>query len=184
MDPRAIRGSRRAFLRFLLGSPLLLATRPVAAVEQILETIGSCEPDLSPPDELIGSPDDAIHVFDFRAGARQSLSPGHHAYLATGVDHERGLYANRAGFGRFGLRPRPLIDVTELDTSTEVLGKRLSCPIALAPAGMATVFHPEGEVAVARAAKATDQLQILSTASARSLGQVIEARGGPSGSSC
>lgn len=171
--------SRRALLRFLLGSPLLLAARPTSAAVELVEAISRCEPDLSPAGELIVSPAEAINVFDFRAVAKQTLSPGHYAYLATGVDHERGLHANRAGFGRFGLRPRRMVDVSELDTTTEILGTRLSCPIALAPAGMQTAFHPEGEVAVARAAKTTDQLQILSTASAKSLDQVLEARGAP-----
>ncbi|MDJ0869238.1 MAG: alpha-hydroxy acid oxidase [Myxococcota bacterium] len=171
--------SRRALLRFLLGSPLWWTARPAGAVEPLLEALGQCEPDLSPPGQPIGSPGDAINVFDFRAVAKQRLSPGHYAYLATGVDHERGLHANRAGFGRFGLRPRRLIDVAELDTTTEVLGTRLPFPVALAPAGMQTAFHPEGELAVARAAKSTDQLQILSTASAKSLDRVVEARGAP-----
>ena len=180
MDPRdPPNASRRALLRFLLGSPLVLATRASATVEELVEAISRCEPDLSPAGELIVSPADAINVFDFRAAAKQTLSPGHYAYLATGVDHERGLHANRAGFGHFGLRPRRMIDVSELDTTTEILGTRLSCPIALAPAGMQTAFHPEGEVAVARAAKSADQLQILSTASAKSLDQVLEARGAP-----
>ncbi len=177
--PHPPRTSRRALLRFLLGSPLLLAARPSGAIEDLVEAIRQCEPDLSPAGEAIASPAEAISVFDFRAVAKQTLSPGHYAYLATGVDHERGLHANRAGFGRFGLRPRRLVDVTELDTTIEVLGTRLSVPIALAPAGMQTVFHPEGEVAVARAAKSSDQLQILSTASSKSLDEVLEARGAP-----
>ena len=151
----------------------------MAAAEELLEAVAQCEPDLSPVGELITSPEEAINVFDFRAVAKQTLSPGHYAFLATGVDHERGLHANRAGFGRFALRPRRLVDVTELDTATEVLGTKLSCPIALAPAGMQTAFHPEGEVAVARAAKTTGQLQILSTGSAKSLDRVIDARGEP-----
>lgn len=176
---RAPRTSRRALLRFLLGSPLLQVARPAAGVAELLEAVAQCEPDLSPPGEAIASPQDAINVFDFRAVAERKLSPAHYAFLATGVDHERGLHANRAGFGRFGLRPRRLVDVTRLDPKTEVLGTRLSCPIALAPAGMQTAFHPEGELAVARAARSADQLQILSTASARSLDEVIEARGGP-----
>jgi isopentenyl diphosphate isomerase/L-lactate dehydrogenase-like FMN-dependent dehydrogenase len=171
--------SRRALLRFLLSSPLLFAARPVAAVQQLAEAIAQCEPDLAPLGELIASPGDAINVFDFRAVAQRSLSPGHYAYLATGVDHEIGLHANRAGFGRFGLRPRRMIDVSKLDTTTEVLGTKLSCPIVLAPAGMQSVFHPQGEVAVARAARRTDHLQILSIASSRSLADVIDARGEP-----
>lgn len=177
--PSPLQASRRALLRFLLGSPLLLAARPSAAIEQLAETLRQCEPDLSPAGQAIATPAEAINVFDFRAVAKQKLSPGHYAYLATGVDHERGLRANREGFGEFGLRPRRLIDVTRLDTATDVLGTRLSAPIALAPAGMQTAFHPEGEVAVAHAARATDSLQILSTASAKSLDEVLKARGAP-----
>ena len=173
------RASRRALLRYLLGSPLLLAARPSAAIEELVRAIGQCEPDLSPAGEAIGAPAEAISVFDFRAVAKQKLSAGHYAYLATGVDHERGLHANRSGFGSFGLRPRRLVDVTDLDTSTEVLGTRLSVPIALAPAGMQTAFHADGEVAVARAARNADQLQILSVASGKSLSEVLEARGAP-----
>jgi isopentenyl diphosphate isomerase/L-lactate dehydrogenase-like FMN-dependent dehydrogenase len=178
MQDPALR-SRRGLLRFLLGSPLLLAARPGAAIELLAKELARCEPDLSPEGELIAAPAEAINVFDFRAVARQRLSPGHYAYLATGVDHERGLHANRAGFGRFGLRPRRMTDVTDLDTSTEVLGTRLACPIALAPAGMQSVFHPDAEVAVARAAKGSHWLQILSIASSKSLDEVVEARGAP-----
>jgi isopentenyl diphosphate isomerase/L-lactate dehydrogenase-like FMN-dependent dehydrogenase len=179
VTPDLSRASRRNLLRFLASSPLLLAARPVAALEELAEAIARCEPDLSPSGDLIAAPADAINVFDFRAVAKQALSPGHYAYVATGVDHERGLHANRAGFGRFGLRPRRMIDVTDLDTTTSVLGTRLACPIALAPVGMQSVFHPDGEVAVARAAKTAGQLQILSTASAKSLDQVNAARGEP-----
>jgi isopentenyl diphosphate isomerase/L-lactate dehydrogenase-like FMN-dependent dehydrogenase len=171
--------SRRALLRFLLGSPLFLAARPGDALADLADATTACEPDFSPAGEAIASPADAINVFDFRAVAKQKLSPAHYAYVETGVDHERGLRANRAGFDRFGLRPRRLVDVTDLDTTAEVLGTKLACPIALAPAGMQTAFHPEGELAVARAAKRADQLQILSTASAKSLDAVIEARGAP-----
>ena len=180
MNPSQLKNpSRRALLRFMLSSPLLLATRPSTAVEELVEDISRCEPDLSPAGELIVSPGDAINVFDFRAAAKHALSPGHYAYLSSGTDHERGLHANRAGFGRFGLRPRRVVDVRGLDTATEILGTRLSCPIALAPAGMQSAFHPEAEVAVARAARTTDQLQILSTLSAKSLDEVLAARSAP-----
>ena len=171
--------SRRALLRFLSSSPLAFATQPARAVEEVVASLVQCEPDLSPPGQWISSASEAISVFDFRAVAKKTLSPGHYAYLATGVDHERGLHANRAGFDRFGLRPRRLVDVTELDTRTNLLGTDLGSPIALAPAGAQNAFHPEAEVAVARGAKASDQLQILSTFSSKSLDEVIEARGAP-----
>ncbi len=173
------RQSRRALLRFLLGSPLFLAARPVRALEDLLAAAAECAPGLADAVEVIASPADAINVFDFRAAAEERLSPAHWAFLATGVDHEVGLRANRAGFARFGLRPRRLVDVRDLDTRTEILGTKLACPIALAPAGGQRAFHPQGEVAVARAAKARDHLMILSTGSHQPLHDVVEARGAP-----
>jgi len=175
----AVRQHRRALLRYLLGSPLLLAAQPVRALEDLLAVAADCHPGLADAAEVIASPADAINVFDFREVAKARLSPGHWAYVATGVDQEVGLLAQRAGFARFGLRPRRLVDVRDLDTTTCVLGTELSCPIALSPAGMQKVFHPEGEVAVARAARAQDNLQILSTASSASLEEVRAARGAP-----
>jgi 4-hydroxymandelate oxidase len=174
-----LRESRRALLRFLLGSPILLAGRPARALEDLLRVVSDCAPGLADAVEVIASPADAINVFDFRAAAEERLSPAHWAYLTTGVDHEVGLRANRAGFAKFGLRPRRLIDVRDLDTRTTVLGEKLTCPIALAPAGAQRAFHVEGELAVARAAKAQDHLQILSTGSSAPFEEVAKARGAP-----
>jgi isopentenyl diphosphate isomerase/L-lactate dehydrogenase-like FMN-dependent dehydrogenase len=71
------------------------------------------------------------------------------------------------------------VDVRDLDTSTQILGTKLSCPILLAPVGSQKAYHSEGEVAVARAARRKDHLQILSMGSSASLEDVIEARGAP-----
>jgi 4-hydroxymandelate oxidase len=177
-DP-SVRRSRRALLRFLLGSPLFWVARPVRAVEDLLGAVADCAPGLVDSAELITSPSDAINVFDFGAVAEARLSPAHWAFLETGVDHEVGLLANRAGFAKFGLRPRRLIDVRDLDTRTTVLGTQLTCPVVLAPAGAQQAFHAEGELAVARAAKARDHLQILSTVSSVPLQEVAKARGAP-----
>ena len=175
----ATRTSRRALLRFLLGSPLLLAAAPVRALEDLLEVAAACHPGLGDAARLIAQPAEAINVFDFREAARMRLRPGHWAFLATGVHHEVGLLANRAGFARYGLRPRRLVDVTDLDTSARVLGTELSSPIVLCPAGKQKAFHPQGELAVARAAKEKDHLQILSTAPSVPLEEVAAARGAP-----
>ncbi|MHC4861114.1 MAG: alpha-hydroxy acid oxidase, partial [Planctomycetota bacterium] len=182
IDAEAGRRSRRSFLRFLLGSPLLFAARPTWAMD---ETLGGgrgpdlppgCEP---PPRELIEAAGDAIDVFDFQAVAERNLSPAHYAYLSMGVQHEVTLRANRSAFERFQLRPRRLVDVRKLDTSTEILGTRLSSPILLAPAASQRGFHPEGELAVARAARRKGHVQILSTGSSAPLVEVAEALGTP-----
>jgi 4-hydroxymandelate oxidase len=89
------------------------------------------------------------------------------------------LRANRTGFDKWQLRLRRLVDVKRLDTSIELLGKRWNSPICLAPVGNQEAFHPEGVRAAARAARATDTLQILSTVSNTAVEEVVEQRGGP-----
>jgi len=157
--------NRRALLKFLAASPLLSELMPLR------HAWGQ--------DDLIGSPADGLDVFDFEAVARNALPPAHWGYMATGVDGEETLRANREGFRRYQLRTRRFVDVSRIDMSTEVLGMKLSSPIVLCPVGSQKAFHAEGEVAVARAAKSRDNLQILSTVSSSPVEDVIEARGGP-----
>ncbi len=171
--------NRRAFLRYLLGSPILAAAVPVSVLESLVASVASGESSPGLEQKLIAAAADAIDVFDFRAVARRNLPPPHYEFLSLGVEREVTLRANREGFAKFGLRPRRLVDVADVDTSTELLGEKLSSPIVLAPAGAQKAFHPEGEVAVARAAKRKDHLQILSTGSSAPLEEVVEARDAP-----
>jgi isopentenyl diphosphate isomerase/L-lactate dehydrogenase-like FMN-dependent dehydrogenase len=128
---------------------------------------------------LLTSPDEAINVFDFQEMARAVLPPAHYGYLATGVDGDETLHANREGFGRFQLRPRRLVDVSEIDMSVELLGERWPTPIVLCPVGSQRAFHDEGELAVARASSARNHLQILSTVTTTSVEEVNEVRDRP-----
>jgi isopentenyl diphosphate isomerase/L-lactate dehydrogenase-like FMN-dependent dehydrogenase len=77
------------------------------------------------------------------------------------------------------LRPRRLVDVSNIDMSTEVLGARYDSPIVIAPTGSNRAFHPDAEIAVAKAAKAGNHLQILSTVATTSIEDAIAARGAP-----
>ena len=83
--------------------------------------------------------------------------------MASGIDDEVTLRANREGFLKFQLRPRRLVDVSKVDMSIEILGVKYNSPIVLAPVGGQRSFHDDGEVAAARAAKVGNHLQILST---------------------
>ena len=129
--------------------------------------------------EIISSVNEAINVFDFHAVAREKLPPGHYGFLATGTDDDATVRANREGFRRFQLRVRRLIDVRKIDTSVELFGTRFNSPIGLAPTGSSKLCHPVGEIAVARAAKETSTLQILSTTSTTSVEDVNRERGAP-----
>ena len=180
IDPSA---SRRRFLRFLAGSPLY-AGGGFSAFAADGPTAPSRLPDpiIWAPlrtEDLIKSPKDAINVFDFEPVARVNIPPAHFGYMASGIDDEVTLRANREGFLKFQLRPRRLVDVSKVDMSTEILGVRYDSPIIVAPVGGQKAFHADGEIAVARAAKAGNHLQILSTATNSSVEEVIAARGAP-----
>ena len=164
--------NRRRFLKFLAGSPLLAMGSIGGSIPELL---GEAIQDAG----LIDNPADAINVFDFEAVARDVLPPAHWGYMATGVDDDATLKANREGFRKFAIRPRRLVDVSRPELSTELFGMTLKSPIILSPVGSQKAFHPEGEVAVARAAKARDHLQILSTVTTSSVEEVAEARDGP-----
>ena len=178
--------SRRMLLRYLAGSPLLAALTwtdiwPVdLGSQEDPELFPSALSDLEGTiDGLIASADKAINVFDFASVAKKKLPPAHYGYLATGVEDDRTLLANREAFSRINLRPRRLVDVSRIDMTTDLLGVDHSSPIILAPVGSQKGFHPEGEIAVANAARTQRHLQILSTVSTSSVAEVAAARGEP-----
>jgi isopentenyl diphosphate isomerase/L-lactate dehydrogenase-like FMN-dependent dehydrogenase len=171
--------SRRELLRFLAQSPLLggvgtafLVGAAHAQDDAVLS--GSLK-----FDGLITAPEQALNVWDFEAVIRSKLNAGHYAYMAQGADDFGTIAANREGFAKIGLRPQRLVDVGNVDLSVDVFGQRLASPIFLCPVGAQLMFHPEGEVAVARAAKTKNALQVLSTVTSFSVEDVATARGGP-----
>ena len=130
-------------------------------------------------EKLITSPQQALDVFDFEPVMKQNVPPAHFGYMATGADDEVTLRANREGFRKFELRPRRLVNVTRIDMSADILGTTYDSPIVIAPTGSNRAFHPDAEVAVAKAAKAGNHLQILSTVATTSIEDAIAARGAP-----
>jgi (S)-2-hydroxy-acid oxidase len=179
------RRSRRRFLRYLAGSPLLAAAGiSVTDLNRLLIAAVASADASRVLDELtqgsvISSPDMALSVMDFEAAARAKLPPAHFGYMAGGVDDDVTLRANREGFARFHIRARRLVDVRSVDTSIDLLGQRWSTPIVVCPCGSQKGFHPEGEIATARAARAHGHLQMLSGVSTTSVEDVNAARGMP-----
>src|SRR3989454_12854225 len=141
--------SRRRFLKFMSGSPLLAwpGFAALAAEDPIRWAPMRAE-------DLIASPKDALNVFDFEPVARKNIPPAHFGYMASGIDDEVTLRANREGFLKFQLYPRRLNDVSKVDTSVELFGTKYDSPIFVCPTGGNKFFHPDGEVAVAKAARA------------------------------
>jgi isopentenyl diphosphate isomerase/L-lactate dehydrogenase-like FMN-dependent dehydrogenase len=175
--------SRRRFLKFVSGSPLLAWPGLAgAAADGPLAPSKLPDPIMWGPmrtEDLIASPKDAINVFDFEPVARKNIPAAHFGYMASGIDDEVTLRANREGFLKFQLRPRRLVDVSKVDMSVQILGVRYANPIIIAPVGGQKAFHAEGEIAVARGARAGNHLMILSTATTSSVEDVTAARGAP-----
>jgi isopentenyl diphosphate isomerase/L-lactate dehydrogenase-like FMN-dependent dehydrogenase len=172
--------SRRKFLQFLAASPLLASSTALA--ETLLPKAKLPDPLMwAPldPNNLIKNPKDAINVFDFEPVMRQNVPPAHFGYMASGIDDEVTLRANREGFLKFQLRPRRLVDVSKVDTSINILGTKFNSPIIIAPTGGHKAYHEDGEIGVAKAAKIGDHLQILSTQATTSVEDVMAARGKP-----
>lgn len=158
---------RRKFLKFLAASPLLTDFSVFA--QEVEETIG----------ERLTDPSEVINVFEMEAIAREKMPPAHFGYLSTGVDSDITLRANRAGFTRFQIKPRRLVDVSQTDTSVNILGTEASSPIFLCPVGSHGAYHSEAELGTARAAAAKGHHMILSTQASTPIEEVAEARGAP-----
>jgi isopentenyl diphosphate isomerase/L-lactate dehydrogenase-like FMN-dependent dehydrogenase len=156
---------RRRFLKFLAASPL--AALPAEAWQAS---------DYFVP---LTSPKDAFSVMDFEEAARRALPTAHFGYMASGVDDDLTLKANREGFQHIELRTRRLIDVSHVDTRVELFGTTWDYPIFICPTGAQKMFHTDAELATARAAKAKNALQILSTVTSVSYEDIAQARGGP-----
>ena len=172
--------SRRRFLQYCAASPLVasgaFAAKALEAPSKLPDPMTWAPPGSI---DLIKSPKEAINVFDFEPVARQNVPPAHFGYMASGIDDEVTLRANREDFKRFQLMPHRLNDVSKVDTSIELFGVKYDSPIFVCPTGANQFFHPDGELAVARAAKAGNHLQMLSTSSNFSVDDVTKARGAP-----
>src|SRR6266849_3702512 len=179
--------NRRKFLRLLAASPLLALPGPSHILLQKLLASGNpgtkdaftLFESLEQGDALISSPEQAFDVMDFEPVARKTLPPAHFGFLATGVDDDATVRANHEGFSKLQIRARRLVDVSNIDMSARLFGTSWDSAIALSPVGDQKAFHPEGEVAVARAARAKGHLQILSTVTSYSVEDVTAARGAP-----
>jgi len=118
-----------------------------------------------------------VSAAELQRRAREKLDAGAYGYVAGGAGSERTMQANLDAFERRRIVPRMLRDVSRRDLGTTVLGTAMPAPLLLAPVGVQTIVHPEGELASARAAAALGLPYILSTAASHSIEQVAEAMG-------
>jgi 4-hydroxymandelate oxidase len=155
--------ARRRFLRFLAASPL-------AAVPA---NFSWAYPERAMPHGLR----DVLNIFQLDKVARRTLSPDAYHFIVAAADDGATKRANREAFERVALRPRRLVDVSNVDTSLQLFGKRYASPIILAPVGDQQKIHPDGELGTARAALKRSALTICSTMTNASIGEIAAVGG-------
>jgi len=174
-QPISTSTARRQFLKFLAASPYVATLGGVTA---FFERTGLSQ-ETQQPSAVISSPAEALDVLDFEEAAHRKVMAGHWAYMASGVDDDGTLRANSEGYKHVQLRPRRLRDATKVDMRVELFGTIYNSPIFLCPTGGDKAFFPEGELAVARAAKAHGTLFFLSTVTSTAVEDVNKALGRP-----
>ena len=119
----------RRFLRMLAASPLFAGSHFFSPLTNLLATnvvsdekAASVLDIIEQSDPVIASPDEALDVMDFEPAARKALPPAHFGYLATGVDDDETVRANREGYSRLQIRSRRLINVETIDMSVRLFG--------------------------------------------------------------
>ncbi|XP_058079292.1 peroxisomal (S)-2-hydroxyacid oxidase GLO4-like isoform X3 [Magnolia sinica] len=108
---------------------------------------------------------DPVNINEFQELARQALPKMYYDYYTGGAEDEHTLRENVEAFQRITFQPRILVDVSNVDVSSSILGYNVSVPIMIAPTGMHKLAHPKGEMATARAAAACNTIMVLSFSS-------------------
>lgn len=121
----------------------------------------------------IGSYDDVRRI------ARRRLPRGVFEFVDGGAGGEVTLRENRAAFERIRFDPHWLTDVSQREIGTTVLGERVALPVMLAPAGLARLVHPQGELGAARAAGAAGTIFCVSIASSFTIEEIADVASGP-----
>ena len=104
--------------------------------------------------------------------AREVLSPEAFGYIAGGAGEEKTISNNKKAFNKWQIVPRMMGDVSNRSIAVELFGIKLPSPVLLAPVGVLSIAHPDAELAVARAAKALQVPQVVSTVSSKTIEEI------------
>ena len=122
--------------------------------------------------------DAALNIADLREVARRRVPGFVFEYVEGGAEDEATLRGNRAAFAALRFAPPTLLDTEGRSLRTELLGTPSNAPLAIAPTGLNGMLHPEGDIALARAAAACGVPYTLSTVSTTRLEEVASRAGG------
>ena len=120
-----------------------------------------------------------VNIFEYEQLAKEKIEKGHYDFIAGGATDEITIRRTRGVFDSIMIRPRMMVDVSQRDLSTTVLGQKISLPVMLDPAGNHSAAHPDAEIASVKAAGAAGTLMILSSHASRTLEDVAASASGP-----
>ncbi|WP_406868279.1 alpha-hydroxy acid oxidase [Paraburkholderia fungorum] len=119
-----------------------------------------------------------LSLHDFEAEAKSFLPKPLFAYVSGAVEDEQSLNENRSAFKQLSFKPDVLVDVSNVDTSIRLFGKKYSTPVGVAPMGLAAMTSYRGDVSLAIAAKNAGAMCIMSGSSLIRLEEVMDAAPG------
>ena len=120
-----------------------------------------------------------INIYEFEALSNDRLPKHEYDFIAGGATDEITLRRTRQAFDSIMLRPRMLVDISQMDLSTTVQGQRIEFPVMADPSGGHGRAHPDGELATVRAAGAMGTALVLSSGSSYTLEEVARVATGP-----
>jgi (S)-2-hydroxy-acid oxidase len=169
MDPGdQVRMARRALVQLLAALPIAAAfPRLLRAAEA-----GDARAALPPLESVLS-------VAEFEALAKSVLPPAHFGYIATGVDDDRTVAWNHDAFSLLEIRSSRFVDVSQLDMGVTLFGTRWPAPLYLSAVSGQRAFHPEAELATARASASRSSPMMLSGFASTAPEDVVAARSAP-----
>lgn len=121
----------------------------------------------------------AINIDELRAAARRAVPRAVFDFADGGACDEITLRRNVRDFSRLALASHVLVDVSQLDTTTSVLGERIALPLLGSPTGLSGLLHPRGEIGLARAVHGAGSIYVLSAMASHSIEEVARGATGP-----
>ncbi|KAE9974564.1 hypothetical protein BLS_003076 [Venturia inaequalis] len=114
---------------------------------------------------------------EWENAARSKIPEPNFLYVFGSASTGRTYKSNLDAFDRYRLRPRMLVNATRRDVTITLFGRKYDSPVLVAPIGVQSILHEDGEEATARACRQVNVPMILSTAATRTIEQVAAANG-------
>lgn len=115
-----------------------------------------------------------FNIYEFEYIAKRILTSDAWAYYSGGADNEFTLRENHYAFQKYYFNPRVLVDVREVDISTDMLGTKTGAPFYCSAAALAKLGHPDGELSISRACGKEDVVQMISSSASYGFDDILD----------